>query len=138
MIKSNPVFIISSIQVNPPLFSSCLPPIREPATRPPYPVTLIVWVDEQLPPRIAPWMTEVFGIKVIPVREIHLQGAIDSEIFMSAREHNAVIMTKDTDFTYLLQGNGPPTDYLDHMRKYVEHSLKGHIDRGLAIGDRPS
>ncbi len=44
----------------------------------------------------------------MPVREIHLQGAVDSEIFMSARENNAVIMTNDTNFTYLLQRHGPP------------------------------
>ena len=97
---------------------------------------MIVWVDARLPPGIAPWITEVFGVAAKPVREIHLQGAVDSEIFMSAREDDAVIMTKDTDFTYLLERHGPPPQIIwikcgntpnSHLREILTAALPNAI-----------
>ena len=89
-----------------------------------------------MPPRIAAWLIEVFGVTAKPVRELDLQSALDSELFMSAREHNAVIMTKDSDFTYLLDRHGPPPQIIwitcgntsnTHLREILANALPSAI-----------
>ena len=76
------------------------------------------------------------GVTAKPVRELYLQYALDSEIFMSAREHNAVIMTKDTDFTYLLDRHGPPPQIIwmtcgntsnTHLREILANAFPSAI-----------
>jgi len=42
---------------------------------------LIIWIDAQLSPNLAPWITEVFGVEAKSVREIGLRDADDREIY---------------------------------------------------------
>jgi predicted nuclease of predicted toxin-antitoxin system len=70
-------------------------------------VTLI-WLDEQLSPSLAGWISRRFKVSTTPVRELGLQNASDRAIFFAAREAGAVVLTKDQDFVRMLELHGPP------------------------------
>ena len=67
-----------------------------------------VWVDAQLSPSIARWLSTQFDVRAESVGELGLRDAADREIFEAARAANAVVMTKDVDFLVLLEQHGPP------------------------------
>jgi predicted nuclease of predicted toxin-antitoxin system len=70
---------------------------------------MTLWIDAQLSPSLAAWVNENYKeLKASSVRALGLRDATDMEIFMSAREANAIIMTKDEDFSRLLDEKGPP------------------------------
>ncbi len=48
------------------------------------------------------------SIECLPVRDLNLQRASDTEIFTAARNVNVVVMTKDGDFVDLVEQYGPP------------------------------
>jgi predicted nuclease of predicted toxin-antitoxin system len=73
---------------------------------------LIIWVDAQLSPALAPWITKQFGIDAASLRYLGSVRAIDSDIFNAARNAGAVVMTKDADFVVLLERFGPPPHVL--------------------------
>jgi predicted nuclease of predicted toxin-antitoxin system len=67
-----------------------------------------VWLDAQLSPFLADWLSRRFGINAIAVRHLQLRDASDQDIFNAARAANAVVLTKDSDFVRLLERHGPP------------------------------
>ena len=70
---------------------------------------MIIWVDAQLSPAIAPWLAEKFSVSAHALRDLGLRDATDREIFAAARSAAAaVVMTKDSDFVKLLEELGPP------------------------------
>ncbi len=71
-----------------------------------------IWIDAQLPPTLATWLTNNFDIKATALRDIELRDAQDVEIFEAARTVNAVIMTKDSDFIDLVCRLGTPPQIL--------------------------
>lgn len=71
-----------------------------------------VWVDAQLSPRIAQWLSVRFAVKATPVRDLGLREASDERIFDAARAAGAVVMTKDVDFVSILERRGPPPQVL--------------------------
>jgi predicted nuclease of predicted toxin-antitoxin system len=73
---------------------------------------LIIWIDAQLSPALAPWITATFGVEGHAVRELGLHRAKDPPIFQAARDAEAVVMTKDSDFLVLLDRFGPPPQIL--------------------------
>jgi predicted nuclease of predicted toxin-antitoxin system len=73
---------------------------------------MIIWLDAQLPPSAATWITATFGIEAHAVRDLGLRDAKDSPIFEAARAADAVVMTKDSDFVEMLQRLGPPPKVL--------------------------
>ncbi len=73
---------------------------------------MILWIDAQLSPALAPWVRETFDIETHAVHDLHLLTAKDSEIFQRARDAEAVIMSKDRDFLRLLDQFGPPPQVL--------------------------
>jgi len=73
---------------------------------------LIIWIDAQLSPALAPWITANFGVESHAVQELGLHRARDSPIFQAARDAEAVVMTKDSDFLVLLDRFGPPPQIL--------------------------
>ena len=73
---------------------------------------MIIWVDAQLSTALAPWISEQFKIDALSVRRVGLLNATDPVIFEAAREANAVVLTKDVDFTLLLERLGPPPQVL--------------------------
>jgi predicted nuclease of predicted toxin-antitoxin system len=71
-----------------------------------------IWIDAQLPPTLASWLTNNFPLEATAIRDIGLRDAQDTEIFEAARTANAVIMTKDSDFVDLVCRLGTPPQIL--------------------------
>ncbi|HUQ72387.1 MAG TPA: DUF5615 family PIN-like protein [Planctomycetaceae bacterium] len=69
---------------------------------------MILWLDAQLPPSVAAWITAEFGMEAHAVRDLGLRNAKDSQIFEAARAAGVVVMTKDSDFIDLLEQSGSP------------------------------
>ena len=69
---------------------------------------MIIWIDAQLSPAIAIWLSNTFSVEAFAVRDLQLREAKDAEIFNAARSSNAVVMTKDSDFLLLLDRLGAP------------------------------
>jgi predicted nuclease of predicted toxin-antitoxin system len=69
---------------------------------------VIIWVDAQLSPALAPWLKAQFGIDAFSVRYLNLVNAKDPQIFSAAREANVVVLTKDSDFVLLQERLGAP------------------------------
>ncbi len=73
---------------------------------------MIIWIDAQLPPTLAAWIVETFGVTAISLKELGLRDAKDIEIFEAAKQPNLVIMTKDSDFVDLVCRLGYPPQIL--------------------------
>ncbi len=73
---------------------------------------MILWVDAQLSPHLAPWLSDHFEVEAFSARRLGLRNAKDHEIFAEAREAGVVVMTKDRDFVDLLELHGPPPQVL--------------------------
>ena len=69
---------------------------------------MILWIDAQLSPAIAVWITDTLGVPAIALRDFGLRDATDHEIFMAARQEQAIVITKDSDFVQLLERYGTP------------------------------
>ena len=68
---------------------------------------MILWIDAQLSPALARWLSDTFGVTAHAVRDLGLRDAKDLAIFHAAREAGAVLMSKDSDFVLLLERFGP-------------------------------
>ena len=66
------------------------------------------WIDAQLSPALAPWLSSIFAVEAFSVRWLGLQHANDEEIFTAACKAGAIVITKDRDFVQLLERFGPP------------------------------
>jgi predicted nuclease of predicted toxin-antitoxin system len=71
-----------------------------------------IWIDAQLPPTLANWLSATFGLEASALRDLSLRDAQDIKIFEAARAENAVIMTKDSDFIDLVCRLGTPPQIL--------------------------
>jgi len=69
---------------------------------------VIIWLDAHLPPALAPWIEQGFGVAARSLRDVGLRDAKDTEIFFAAKAMEAVVFTKDDDFIILLDRYGPP------------------------------
>lgn len=67
-----------------------------------------IWIDAQLSPAIAVWIKQNFAVNAVAVRDLGLRDAEDYEIFLAAKKANAIVMTKDSDFLFLLDRFGVP------------------------------
>ncbi|NJM75425.1 MAG: DUF5615 family PIN-like protein [Acaryochloridaceae cyanobacterium RU_4_10] len=71
-----------------------------------------IWIDAQLPPNLANWLSATFAVEAFALRELGLRDAQDIDIFAAAGAENAVIMTKDVDFVDLVCRLGAPPQIL--------------------------
>ena len=69
---------------------------------------MTIWLDAHVPPVLALWPEEHFGVVGRAVRDIGLRDSKDTEIFFAAKSSDAIVMTKDDDFIILLDRYGPP------------------------------
>ena len=69
---------------------------------------MTIWLDAQLSPAIAAWISREVSVPAVAVCDLGLRNARDRQIFSAAREANAVVMTKDADFVRLVEQSGPP------------------------------
>lgn len=73
---------------------------------------MILWIDAQLSPALAPWIAERFKVEAFSVKYLGYRNAADRQIFQAARDAGTVVMTKDGDFLRLLEQHGPPPQVL--------------------------
>ena len=69
---------------------------------------MTIWVDAQMSPAIAAWISSNFSVTAVAIRDLGLRDAEDKEIFEAARRDNTIVMTKDSDFVLLLDRLGAP------------------------------
>ena len=73
---------------------------------------MIIWVDAQLSPALAPWLTAEFGVQAFSARFLDLVRARDAQIYSAAKQAGVVVLTKDSDFVLLQERLGPPPSLL--------------------------
>lgn len=71
-----------------------------------------IWVDAQLPPTLADWLSRTFEVHARSLKDLGLRDALDTVIFDAARIPGTVIMTKDSDFVDLVCRLGTPPQIL--------------------------
>ena len=69
---------------------------------------MTIWIDAQLSPAIAVWISKIFAVNAVAIRDLGLRDAEDGEIFIAAKQANAIVLTKDRDFVLLLDKFGIP------------------------------
>ena len=99
---------------------------------------MIIWIDAQLSPALASWISANFSIECHTVRELRLLGAKDRQIFQAACEAKAIMMTKDSDFLLLLDRLGPPPQILwitcgNTSNAHLKEILKGSLAKALDL-----
>lgn len=99
---------------------------------------MILWVDAQLSPRTARWISENFSVTALALREIGLRDSPDEEIFSAARLADAVVVTKDSDFVQLLERKGSPPRVLwltcgNTSEKALQEILGRHLNTALSL-----
>lgn len=70
------------------------------------------WVDAQLPPMLAEWLSTEYRVDAHSLRDLGLRDASDIEIFQAARTAQTVVISKDSDFVELVSRHGPPPQLL--------------------------
>ena len=73
---------------------------------------MIYWIDAQLPPQLASWLSQTFNVEAYALRDQHLRDAEDEQIFQSARHQGIVIISKDSDFVEMVLRLGVPPQLL--------------------------
>lgn len=66
------------------------------------------WIDAQLPPSLAPWLTQRFSVTATAVRDLGLRDVTDEVIFRRARSAEVVMISKDFDFVEMVTRYGAP------------------------------
>ncbi len=98
---------------------------------------MILRIDAQLSPYLSSWISSEYRVEARAVRDLGLREAGDRQIFLAAREADAVVLTKDRDFVLLLERLGPPPQVLwltigntsnAHLRKVLSKSLSPAFD----------
>ncbi|MEW5942788.1 MAG: DUF5615 family PIN-like protein [Pseudomonadota bacterium] len=102
---------------------------------------MIFWVDAQLPPALAGWLGEKFGVEAASLKSLGLRDARDEEIFLAARAANAVILSKDSDFVDLIARLGPPPRLIwvtcgNVTNRHLQALFKHTFPDALALLDR--
>jgi predicted nuclease of predicted toxin-antitoxin system len=70
------------------------------------------WIDAQLPPALAGWLTAQFGVQAANLESAGLRQAQGIDIFQHAGQPGHVIITKDEDFVDIVTRLGPPPQIL--------------------------
>jgi len=70
------------------------------------------WVDAQLPPSLANWLSTQFDVEASSLRELGLRDSTDAEIFKAAQQAKVVVISKDGDFVDMVSRYGAPPQLL--------------------------
>jgi len=73
---------------------------------------MIYWIDAQLPPQLAIWLSQTFKVEAYSLRDLDLRDAEDEQIFQQARQQGIVIISKDSDFVDMVLRLGIPPQLL--------------------------
>jgi predicted nuclease of predicted toxin-antitoxin system len=98
----------------------------------------MIWVDAQLSPALAGWLSGELHYPAQAVRDLGLHLVSDEEIFRAARQANAVVLTKDVDFVELLTRLGPPPQVVwltcgNTSTAALRVILQQHLPQALAL-----
>lgn len=106
-------------------------------------------VDNALSPQVSRALNQA-NFEAVHVREVNLQHASDEEIFEYAEEHELVIISADTDFSFILsdrQTDKPslilfrdkmtkkPTDQIEFLINHLSE-LENELEKGSIISIR--
>ena len=69
-------------------------------------------VDAQLPPSLARFLSDEFGVQAQHVEGLGLRGAKDKDIGQLARDTSAAVLTKDQDFVTMAHTGRVPATVL--------------------------
>lgn len=99
---------------------------------------MTIWIDAQLSPALAPWISQTFSIAAVALRDIGLRDAADRQIFLAAKEQSTIVMTRDADFVRLLDALGPPPKLIwitcgNTSNEYPRQLLRTVLPRVLAL-----
>lgn len=99
---------------------------------------MTIWIDAQLSPMIAQWISQTFGLTAIAVRDLGLRDAKDLQIFTAAKQASVVIMTKDSDFLRLLDQYGSPPQVIwitcgNTSNERLQIILSATLENALAL-----
>jgi predicted nuclease of predicted toxin-antitoxin system len=97
---------------------------------------MIIWLDAQLSPAMASWISSEFSVSAIAIRDLGLRNAKDREIFLAARKANVIVMTKDSDFVHLVESSGAPPQVIliacgNTSNAHLKQILKRSFDRSI-------
>lgn len=53
---------------------------------------MTIWVDAQMSPAIAAWISSNFGVSAVAIRDLGWRDATDQEIFLAAKRESAMVM----------------------------------------------
>src|SRR4029077_9306380 len=90
------------------------------------------WLDAQLSPEMAIWVKQHFGIETIAIRDVGLRNATDREIFSAAKRADIILITKDSDFSEMIQRFGAPPQVIwlrcgntsnEKLKQIFQHKL---------------
>ena len=113
---------------------------------------MTIWLDNQLPPALAPWVRATLGLGCTPIRSLNLQRASDLDIFHAARAAGATVFTKDADFAALVATYGAPPQVVlvtcgnttnERLRELIQAAwptVREMLERGeplVELGERP-
>jgi predicted nuclease of predicted toxin-antitoxin system len=99
-----------------------------------------LWLDAQLSPALAKWMSLELNVEAVAVRDLGLRDAKDTEIFQQAKKADVVMMTKDSDFVILLERYGPPPRVLwitcgNTSNQRMQQILRLQLSQAVALFD---
>ncbi len=97
-----------------------------------------LWLDAQLSPALAAWVRQRFEVEATAVRDLGLRDALNPEIFLAARRASAVVMTKDSDFSVLIERHGAPPQVIwlrcgNTSNAYLKRLLDRTFPQALAL-----
>ena len=69
------------------------------------------WVDAQLPPMLANWLSTQFDVEALSLRDLGLRDSTDGE-FKAAQQAKVVVISKDGDFVEMVSRYGTPPHLL--------------------------
>ncbi len=101
---------------------------------------MIVWIDAQFPPALAPWISERFGIPATHVGALDLLFASDEFLFHSAEKAGAIVITRDYAFAQLVKTLVSPPKALwitarNASLEAVKRILEATFDRAARLFD---
>ena len=97
-----------------------------------------LWLDAHLSPALCRWLSETFEVEAAHVRDFGLHEADDQPLFEAARAAGIdAVMTKDRDFTDLVERLGPPPKVIwitvgntsnQNLRRVLAATLRDALD----------
>lgn len=99
---------------------------------------MIIWLDAQLSPALAPWIQANFGVEAHALRDVGLRDSTDREIFRAAQAAGAIVMTKDSDFVALQRQFGGPQQIIwltcgNTSNQYLRELLNRALPEALEL-----